>query len=60
MKILIFKRIAELKMVPLIHIWNENDCVHDKNVIVSLSDFMFQIFIVTVIADFLLKNFIVD
>jgi hypothetical protein len=43
-------------MVPLIHIWNQNDCVHDKNVIISLSDFMFQIFIVMVIADFF-QNF---
>ncbi len=51
--ILIFKWIADLKMVPLIHIWNQNDCVHDKNVIVPLSDFLFQIFIIMVIADFL-------
>jgi hypothetical protein len=46
-------------MVPLIHISNENDCVHDKNVIVSLSDFLFQILNVMVFADSLFKIFMV-
>jgi hypothetical protein len=38
-------------MVPLIHILTQNDCVYNKNVIVSITDFLFQIFIVMVITD---------
>jgi hypothetical protein len=41
---LIFKQIADLKMAPLIHIWTNNDCVYDKNAIVSIADFLVQIF----------------
>jgi cadmium resistance protein CadD (predicted permease) len=58
--ILIFKQIADLKMAPLIHIWTNNaDCVYDKNAIVSITDFLVQIFIVTVTSNFLFKNFMV-
>jgi hypothetical protein len=39
-------------MVPLIHILTQNDCVHDKNVIFTIADFLFQMFMLTVIADF--------
>jgi hypothetical protein len=46
-------------MAPLIHIWTKNDCVYDKNVIVSIADFLVQIFIVTVIADFWFQIFMV-
>jgi hypothetical protein len=56
--ILIFKQIANLKMVPLIHFFTQNDCVHDKNVIISITDFLFQIFIIMVIADLFFKIFL--
>jgi hypothetical protein len=39
-------------MAPLIHILTQNASVHDKNVIVSITNFLFQTFIAMVIADF--------
>ena len=45
-------------MVPLIHILTKNDCCYDKNVIVSIADFLVKIFIVMVIADFLFQIFL--
>jgi hypothetical protein len=35
-------------MVPLIHISTKNDCCYDKNVILSITDFLVKFFILTV------------
>jgi hypothetical protein len=49
-------QIADLKMEPLIHNSTKNDCCYDKNVIVSIADFLVKIFfIVMVITDFLFQ-----
>jgi hypothetical protein len=40
----IFNEITDLKMVLLIHISTKNDCCYDKNVIVSIADFLVEIF----------------
>jgi hypothetical protein len=42
--ILIFNKITDLKMMALIHISTKNDCCYDKNVIVSITDFLVEYF----------------
>ena len=42
--ILIFNKITDLKMAPLIQISTKNDCCYDKNVIVSIADFLVEYF----------------
>jgi hypothetical protein len=44
-------------MAPLIHILSNNNSCYDKNVIVSIADFLFKIFILLGIADCLTNQF---